>query len=86
MLQALARNRTTLAIQSMDLLLGRDGTLEPLRRMGYRVEGPWHGNGSAREREGPGGCHDDDGGEARGPLAGAMQALTDGRYRGRRAQ
>lgn len=38
--QALARNRTTLALQSMDLLLGPDGTLERLRRMGYRVEGP----------------------------------------------
>lgn len=38
--QALAQNRTTLAIQSMDLLLGPDGTLEQLRRMGYRVEGP----------------------------------------------
>jgi uncharacterized protein YbaP (TraB family) len=38
--QALAQNRTTLAIQSMDLLLGPDGSLEQLRRMGYRVEGP----------------------------------------------
>ncbi|HWF97879.1 MAG TPA: TraB/GumN family protein [Steroidobacteraceae bacterium] len=38
--QALERNRTTLALQSMDLLLGPDGTLERLRRMGYRVEGP----------------------------------------------
>lgn len=39
-LQALARNRTTLALQSMDLLLGPNGTLETLRRMGYEVEGP----------------------------------------------
>lgn len=39
-IQALAHNRTTLAIQSMDLLLGADGSLEQLRRMGYRVEGP----------------------------------------------
>ena len=38
--QALAQNRTTLALQSMDLLLGPNGTLETLRRMGYRVEGP----------------------------------------------
>lgn len=38
--QALSQNRTTLALQSMDLLLGPDGTLEQLRRMGYRVEGP----------------------------------------------
>lgn len=38
--QALSRNGTTLALQSMDLLLGPDGTLEQLRRMGYRVEGP----------------------------------------------
>jgi uncharacterized protein YbaP (TraB family) len=38
--QALGQNRTTLALQSMDLLLGPDGTLEQLRRMGYRVEGP----------------------------------------------
>lgn len=38
--QALARNRTTLALQSMDLLLGRDGTLAAFTRMGYRVEGP----------------------------------------------
>ncbi len=38
--QALADNRTTLALQPMDLLLGSDGTLEQLRRMGYRVEGP----------------------------------------------
>ncbi len=38
--QALARNRTTLALQSMDRLLGPQGTLQTLRRMGYRVEGP----------------------------------------------
>lgn len=39
-LQALARNRTTLALQSMDRLLGPRGTLAALRRMGYKVEGP----------------------------------------------
>ncbi|MGH8288187.1 MAG: TraB/GumN family protein [Steroidobacteraceae bacterium] len=38
--QALSQHRTTLALQSMDRLLGPDGTLEALRRMGYRVEGP----------------------------------------------
>jgi uncharacterized protein YbaP (TraB family) len=38
--QALDRNRTTLALQSMDLLLGPDGTLATFRKMGYRVEGP----------------------------------------------
>ena len=38
--QGLERNRTTLAMQSMDRLLGPDGTLEALRRMGYQVEGP----------------------------------------------
>jgi uncharacterized protein YbaP (TraB family) len=38
--QALDHNRTTLALQSMDLLLGPDGTLATLRRMGYQVEGP----------------------------------------------
>jgi hypothetical protein len=38
--QALDQNRTTLALQSMDLLLGSDGTLATLRRMGYQVEGP----------------------------------------------
>lgn len=38
--QALERNRTTLALQSMDLLLGPRGTLATLERMGYRVEGP----------------------------------------------
>jgi uncharacterized protein YbaP (TraB family) len=40
LVQALAQNRTTLALQSMDLLLGPNGTLETLRRMGYTVEGP----------------------------------------------
>jgi uncharacterized protein YbaP (TraB family) len=39
-LAALARNRTTLALRSMDRLLGPGGTLAALRRMGYRVEGP----------------------------------------------
>jgi len=39
-LQALARNQTTLALQSMDLLLGPEGTLATFRRLGYRVEGP----------------------------------------------
>src|SRR5215469_4272023 len=38
--QALAQNRTTLALQSMDLLLGPDGTLAAFQRMGYTVEGP----------------------------------------------
>jgi uncharacterized protein YbaP (TraB family) len=38
--QALDRNQTTLALQSMDLLLGADGTLATLGRMGYRIEGP----------------------------------------------
>jgi len=38
--QALSQNRTTLALQSMDRLLGPDGTLAALRRMGFRVEGP----------------------------------------------
>jgi uncharacterized protein YbaP (TraB family) len=38
--QALAQNRSTLALQSMDLLLGPGGTLATFRRMGYRVEGP----------------------------------------------
>lgn len=38
--QALERNHTTLAMQSMDRLLGPDGTLEELRRMGYQLEGP----------------------------------------------
>ena len=38
--QALGQNRTTFALQSMDMLLGPDGTLARLRRMGYLVEGP----------------------------------------------
>ncbi|HEY6514785.1 MAG TPA: TraB/GumN family protein [Steroidobacteraceae bacterium] len=38
--QALAQNRSTLALQSMDLLLGPEGTLATFRRMGYQVEGP----------------------------------------------
>jgi uncharacterized protein YbaP (TraB family) len=38
--QALQQRQTTLALQSMDLLLGPDGTLATLRRMGYTVEGP----------------------------------------------
>ena len=38
--QALEQNHTTLALQSMDLLLGPNGTLATLRRMGYQVEGP----------------------------------------------
>jgi uncharacterized protein YbaP (TraB family) len=38
--QALAHNRTTLGLQSMDRLLGPEGTLATLRRMGYDVEGP----------------------------------------------
>ncbi|HEY7889653.1 MAG TPA: TraB/GumN family protein [Steroidobacteraceae bacterium] len=38
--QAIDRNRTTLALQSMDLLLGPAGTLATFQRMGYRVEGP----------------------------------------------
>jgi uncharacterized protein YbaP (TraB family) len=40
LVQALGQNQTTLALQSMDLLLGPNGTLETLRRMGYTVEGP----------------------------------------------
>ena len=38
--QALAQNHTTLALQSMDLLLGPEGTLATFKRMGYQVEGP----------------------------------------------
>jgi hypothetical protein len=38
--QALARNRTTLAVQSMDRLLGAQGILAALRADGYLVEGP----------------------------------------------
>jgi uncharacterized protein YbaP (TraB family) len=37
---ALNRNRTTLAVQSMDRLLGDKGTLAVLRKEGYEVEGP----------------------------------------------
>jgi uncharacterized protein YbaP (TraB family) len=36
----LARNRSTLAVQSMDRLLGDNGTLAVLRKKGYVVEGP----------------------------------------------
>ena len=38
--QALVQNRTTLAMQPMDLLLGSEGTLAAFKRMGYLVEGP----------------------------------------------
>jgi uncharacterized protein YbaP (TraB family) len=38
--QALDQNRTTVALQSMDLLLGPDGTLAALKKLGYQVEGP----------------------------------------------
>ena len=37
---SLARNRGTLAVQSMDRLLGEHGTLATLRARGYLVEGP----------------------------------------------
>jgi hypothetical protein len=37
---ALTRNRSTLAVQSMDLLLGDNGSLAKLRKEGYEVEGP----------------------------------------------
>jgi len=37
---ALLKNRSTLAVQSMDRLLGDNGTLAILRRKGYEVEGP----------------------------------------------
>jgi len=37
---ALARNKSTLAVQSMDRLLGDDGILATLRTKGYKVEGP----------------------------------------------
>ncbi|HVW70364.1 MAG TPA: TraB/GumN family protein [Steroidobacteraceae bacterium] len=37
---ALHRNRSTLAVQSMDRLLGDNGTLALLRKQGYDVEGP----------------------------------------------
>jgi uncharacterized protein YbaP (TraB family) len=36
----LARNNSTLAVQSMDRLLGDNGTLATLRKKGYVVEGP----------------------------------------------
>ena len=37
---AIARNKSTLAVQSMDRLLGADGILATLRAKGYTVEGP----------------------------------------------
>jgi uncharacterized protein YbaP (TraB family) len=37
---ALTRNKSTLAVQSMDRLLGNDGILAALRAKGYTVEGP----------------------------------------------
>jgi uncharacterized protein YbaP (TraB family) len=37
---ALTRNKSTLAVQSMDRLLGNDGILAALRAKGYKVEGP----------------------------------------------
>jgi hypothetical protein len=37
---ALTRNRSTLAVQSMDRLLGDNGALAKLRKEGYEVEGP----------------------------------------------
>jgi uncharacterized protein YbaP (TraB family) len=37
---SIARNRSTLAIQSMDRLLGEQGILAALRAKGYTVEGP----------------------------------------------
>jgi uncharacterized protein YbaP (TraB family) len=37
---ALNRNQSTLAVQSMDRLLGDNGTLAVLRKQGYQVEGP----------------------------------------------
>lgn len=37
---ALRRNKSTLAVQSMDRLLGDDGILATLRSKGYTVEGP----------------------------------------------
>jgi len=37
---SLARNRGTLAVQSMDRLLGEGGALATLRARGYAVEGP----------------------------------------------
>jgi uncharacterized protein YbaP (TraB family) len=38
--QALATNRTTLALQSMDRLLGPEGLLAHFREKGYTIEGP----------------------------------------------
>jgi uncharacterized protein YbaP (TraB family) len=38
--ESLARNRGTLAVQSMDRLLGEQGALAALRQRGYEVEGP----------------------------------------------
>jgi hypothetical protein len=37
---ALTRNRSTLAVQSMDRLPGDNGTLAILRKEGYQVEEP----------------------------------------------
>jgi uncharacterized protein YbaP (TraB family) len=37
---ALARNRSTLAVQTMERLLGENGSLAKLRKEGYEVEGP----------------------------------------------
>jgi uncharacterized protein YbaP (TraB family) len=37
---SLNRNRSTLAVQSMDRLLGDNGTLAILRKQGYQIEGP----------------------------------------------
>jgi hypothetical protein len=39
-MDSLARNRGTLAVQSMDRLLGEGGALAALRARGYEVEGP----------------------------------------------
>ena len=39
-LQALRENQSTLAVQSMDRLLGDQGILATLRAKGYQVEGP----------------------------------------------
>jgi uncharacterized protein YbaP (TraB family) len=36
----LSRNRSTLAVQTMDRLLGDDGALATLRKRGYTIEGP----------------------------------------------
>lgn len=38
--ESLNRNKGTLAVQSMERLLGEHGALEALRAKGYRVEGP----------------------------------------------